>query len=172
MTVMVIDYGIVNLRNILRGLEYVGVQAESSIDPDRVLKSDQVILPGVGAFEAGMIELRALGMDEALISVANSGRPVLGICLGMQMLLDSSAEHGQHLGLGLIPGTVIPNPSGCQERRKKIRKVPHIGLNSLCYPPLLSSWNDSCLADTSPGTYCYFVHSYICLLYTSDAADE
>jgi glutamine amidotransferase len=161
MTVMVIDYGIVNLRNILRGLEYVGLQAESSIDPDRVLKSDQVILPGVGAFEAGMIELRALGMDEALISVANSGRPVLGICLGMQMLLDSSAEHGRHLGLGLIPGTVTPIPNGSQEGRKKIRKVPHIGWNSLCYPPHLSSWSGSCLADTAPGTYCYFVHSYM-----------
>ena len=160
MTVTVIDYGIVNLRNILRGLEHVGVEAESSIDPDQVLKSDRVILPGVGAFEAGMIELRAQGMDEALISVSNSGRPVLGICLGMQMLLDSSTEHGQHLGLGLIPGTVIPIPNGSQ-RGGEIRKVPHVGWNSLCYPSHLGSWNGSCLADTPPGTYCYFVHSYM-----------
>ena len=87
-SVVVIDYGIVNLKNILRGFEYVGARVESTIDPDRVLKADRVILPGVGAFESGMSELRALGMDEAVKSVARAGRPVLGICLGMQMLLD------------------------------------------------------------------------------------
>ena len=159
--VVVIDYGLVNLRNILRGLEYVGAQVESSIDPDRVLRSDRVILPGVGAFAAGMAELQALGMDEALKTVANAGRPVLGICLGMQMLMDTSTEHGQHPGLGLIPGVVLPIPNGSTETGGKLRKVPHIGWNALCYPSHLSSWNGSCLDDTPPGTYCYFVHSYM-----------
>ena len=160
-SVVVIDYGIVNLKNILRGLEYVGVQAESSIDPDRILRSDRVILPGVGAFSAGMAELQELGMDEALKSVAGAGRPVLGICLGMQMLLDASTEHGQHTGLGLIPGTVIPIPNGKTEVGEKLRKVPHIGWSALCHPSHLSSWNGSCLDVTPPGTYCYFVHSYM-----------
>ena len=159
--VVVIDYGVVNLRNILRGLEYVGVRAESSTDPDRVLSSDRVILPGVGAFAAGMAELQELGMDEALKRFAHIGRPVLGICLGMQMLLDNSTEHGRHLGLGLIPGTVTSIPNGSTETGRKFRKVPHIGWNSLCHPPHLSSWNGSCLDDTPPGAYCYFVHSYM-----------
>jgi glutamine amidotransferase len=159
--VVVVDYGVVNLKNILRGLEHVGAKAESSIDPDRVIRSDRVILPGVGAFAAGMGELQKLGMDEALKSVANAGRPVLGICLGMQMLLDTSTEHGQHRGLGLIPGAVVPIPSGSTGAGGKLRKVPHIGWNALCYPSHLSNWYGSCLDDTSPGSYCYFSHSYM-----------
>ncbi|HIM71533.1 MAG TPA: imidazole glycerol phosphate synthase subunit HisH, partial [Alphaproteobacteria bacterium] len=96
MSTVVIDYGIVNLKNILRGLEYIGVRIASAVDPDQVLKADRIILPGVGAFASGMNELRTRGMDEAVKCIANTGRPVLGICLGMQMLLDSSIEFGQH----------------------------------------------------------------------------
>ena len=93
-SVVVIDYGVVNLKNIFRGFEYVGAQVEISNDPDRVVKGDRVILPGVGAFESGINELRATGLDEAVKLVASAGRPILGICLGMQMLLDSSTEYG------------------------------------------------------------------------------
>ena len=82
----VVDYGIVNLRNILRGLEHVGGKVEVTDNPDRLLRAERVILPGVGAFSAGMAELGSRGLDQALIEVADAGRPVLGICLGMQML--------------------------------------------------------------------------------------
>ena len=156
---VVIDYGIVNLKNILRGFEYVGAQVESSTDPDRVLKADRVILPGVGAFESGMNELQALGMDEAVKFVVRAGRPVLGICLGMQMLFDKSSEYGLHEGLGLIPGSVVPIPTEQEGVRR--RKIPHIGWNSLYKPDEARSWKGSCLDNTRQGTFCYFVHSFM-----------
>ena len=141
MSTVVIDYGIVNLKNILRGFEYVGVPIESAIDPDQVLKADRVILPGVGAFASGMNELRARGMDEAVKCIANQGRPVLGICLGMQMLFDSSIEYGEHQGLGLIPGSVVPIPTNSVGMGG--RKIPHIGWNALRYPSHGDSWKNS-----------------------------
>ena len=158
---VVIDYGIVNLKNIVRGLEYVGGKVVTSVDPDRVLKADRVILPGVGAFESGMKELRALGMDEAVKDVAAAGRPVLGICLGMQMLLALSFEYGEHKGLDLIPGVVKSIPPG--ENGKPKRKIPHIGWNALKHPPHAKSWGGSCLEKTPVGSFFYFVHSFMVL---------
>ena len=159
MSTVVIDYGIVNLKNILRGFEYIGVPIESAVDPDQVLKADRVILPGVGAFASGMNELRTRGMDEAIKCIANIGRPVLGICLGMQMLLDSSIEYGQHQGLGLIPGSVVPIPTNSVGMGR--RKIPHIGWNALRYPSHASSWKNSCLNRASEGSFFYFVHSFM-----------
>ncbi len=159
MSTVVIDYGIVNLKNILRGFDYVGVPIESAIDPDQVFKADRVILPGVGAFASGMNELRARGMDEAVKCIANQGRPVLGICLGMQMLFDSSIEYGRHQGLGLIPGSVVPIPTNSVGMGG--RKIPHIGWNSLCYPTHGDSWKNSCLNRAPEGSFFYFVHSFM-----------
>ena len=159
MSTVVIDYGIVNLKNILRGFEYVGVPIESAIDPDQVFKADRVILPGVGAFASGMNELRARGMDEAVKCIANQGRPVLGICLGMQMLFDSSIEYGRHQGLGLIPGSVVPIPTNSVGMGR--RKIPHIGWNALRYPSHASSWKNSCLNRAPEGSFFYFVHSFM-----------
>jgi glutamine amidotransferase len=163
MDAVVIDYGIVNLKNIMRGLEYVGARVTESADPDQVQKANRVILPGVGAFAAGMEELCALGMDDALKSVAGAGRPILGICLGMQMLLGVSKEYGRHDGLDLIPGTVTPIPNGIEEGGKKKRKVPHIGWSALNYPSHRSTWDGSCLAATLPGTFFYFIHSFMAI---------
>ena len=159
MSTVVIDYGIVNLKNILRGFEYVGVPIESAIDPDQVFKADRVILPGVGAFASGMNELRARGMDEAVKCIANQGRPVLGICLGMQMLFDSSIEYGRHQGLGLIPGSVVPIPTNSVGMGG--RKIPHIGWNALRYPSHGDSWKNSCLNRAPEGSFFYFVHSFM-----------
>ena len=160
-TAAVIDYGVVNIKNVLRSLEYVGVCAKRSEDPDRILNSDAIILPGVGAFASGMSELQKLGMDDAIKNFTRTGRPVLGICLGMQLLLDVSYEFGQHQGLGLIPGSVIPVPTAISKGKK--RKVPHIGWNALKYPFGRRNWNDSCLDQTPLGTFCYFVHSYMAI---------
>ena len=159
MSTVVIDYGIVNLKNILRGFEYIGVPIESAVDPDQVIKADRVVLPGVGAFASGMNELRMRGMDEAVTCLANTGRPVLGICLGMQMLLDNSIEYGQHQGLGLIPGSVVPIPSNSVGMGG--RKIPHIGWNALRYPSHASSWRNSCLNRAEEGSFFYFVHSFM-----------
>ena len=158
MSTVVIDYGIVNLKNILRSFEYIGVPIDSAVDPDQVLKADRIILPGVGAFASGMNELRTRGMDEAVKCIANAGRPVLGICLGMQMLLDSSIEYGQHQGLGLIPGSVVPIPTNSVGMG---RKIPHIGWNALRYPSHASSWKNSCLNRAPEGSFFYFVHSFM-----------
>jgi len=157
----VVDYGIVNLRNILRGLEHVGAKVEVTDDPDRLCKAERVILPGVGAFAAGMAELGLRGLDQALIEVAAAGRPVLGICLGMQMLFETSAENGRHRGLGLIPGDVISIPKTSENGEERRRKVPHIGWNALQYPPHIDGWQNTCLNATSQGAFCYFVHSFM-----------
>ena len=159
MSTVVIDYGIVNLKNILRSFEYIGVPIDSAVDPDQVLKADRIILPGVGAFASGMNELRTRGMDEAVKFIANTGRPVLGICLGMQMLLDSSIEYGQHQGLSLIPGSVVPIPTNSVGMGG--RKIPHIGWNALRYPSHASSWKNSCLNRAPEGSFFYFVHSFM-----------
>ena len=156
---VIIDYGIVNLKNIYRGFESVGARVESSVDPNRVRKADRVVLPGVGAFESGMKELQALGMDEAVKHVADAGRPILGICLGMQMLLETSAEYGRHQGLGLIGGSVLPIPTGEEEPLR--RKIPHIGWNALQHPHHGGDWANSCLRRTPVDTFFYFVHSFM-----------
>ncbi|PWH09975.1 imidazole glycerol phosphate synthase subunit HisH, partial [Bacteroidetes bacterium SCGC AAA795-G10] len=142
-----------------RGLHYVGANVESSVDPDSVCKAERIVLPGVGAFASGMEELQALGMDEAVKQVAQAGRPILGICLGMQMLLDTSNEHGKHAGLGLIPGVVVPIPTVDNDEFQ--RKVPHIGWNALKFPIHRRNWNHTCLDVASEGTYYYFVHSFM-----------
>ena len=159
--VVVVDYGIVNLKNIVRGLQYVGAQVESSKHPDVVIKADRLLLPGVGAFAAGMKELRAMGLDEAIIEFAQTGRPLMGICLGMQMLLDISSEYGDHAGLGLIPGKVVPIPT--LTNGQLLRKIPHIGWNALQCPSDYSAWNNSCLGRTPEGTSCYFLHSFMAI---------
>ena len=158
----VVDYGVVNLRNILRGLEHLGITAQVAREPELVMKSDRIILPGVGAFAAGMAELKSRALDQALISVAKKGKPLLGICLGMQMLLDVSTENGRHSGLGLIGGKVVAIPKGNEEGGEKKRKVPHIGWNELNYPLHINTWEGSCLDVIERGTFCYFVHSYMC----------
>ena len=158
--ITVVDYGIVNLANIVRGLARAGGEVSVSNHPEEILKAERVVLPGVGAFAAGMTELSAQYLDKAIIEVALAGTPVLGICLGMQMLLDNSEENGLHKGLGLISGSVkaIPKEENREVRR---RKVPHIGWNSLRYPLLGRSWQDTCLASTKCGEFCYFAHSFM-----------
>ena len=159
-SVTVIDYGTVNLGNIVRGLERVGACVRASMDPDAVRQADRLVLPGVGAFAAGMAELSSRSLDHAVIEAAQAGTPLLGICLGMQMLLDHSEENGSHRGLGILAGNVKVIPREGVDGSKR-RKVPHIGWNALQYPPNRSHWQDSCLAGIQHGEFCYFVHSYM-----------
>ncbi len=159
-SVTVIDYGIVNLGNIVRALEHVGARVCVGSDPGAVSQADRVILPGVGAFASGMAELKSRDLDNALKEAALAGTPLLGICLGMQLLLDYSEENGGEMGLGLIAGNVIEMPRWGADGLRK-RKVPHIGWNALQYPPNQSRWQDSCLAMIHQGGFCYFIHSYM-----------
>jgi glutamine amidotransferase len=158
--VTVVDYGIVNLGNIVRGLEFVGAKVSISDDPEQIRQADRLVLPGVGAFAAGMAELSSRNLDESMMEAVKAGTSLLGICLGMQMLLQSSEENGSHSGLGLVPGVVkaIPKKDASGARR---RKVPHIGWNALQYPLHRNTWHKSCLGSTKHGDFCYFAHSYM-----------
>jgi glutamine amidotransferase len=147
--VVVVDYGLGNLRSVTRGLERAGATVEVSDDPGSVGGADGVVLPGVGAFSEGMEN--AGPFREALVAAAGSGTPLFGICLGMQMLLTTSEEadregEGDAEGLDLVPGTNVRFPGGV--------KVPQMGWNDL------SVERDHPLVEGVDGEYAYFVHSY------------
>ncbi|MHC5539856.1 imidazole glycerol phosphate synthase subunit HisH [Singulisphaera rosea] len=147
--IVIIDYGMGNLRSVQKALEAVGTKAEITSDPDRVRHADKAILPGVGAFADAAAELRKTGLGEAFREVVHAGKPCLGVCLGLQLLFDWSEEDGTHEGLGLIPGRVVrfkPAPG---------LKIPHMGWNTLQIrrpAPIL--------AGIDPEPSVYFVHSY------------
>lgn len=156
---VVIDYGMGNLLSVRRALEHCGASAILTDDPDTILSAPRVILPGVGAFADGMAELRRRGLDAVVREVAACGVPLLGICLGMQMLFDKSDEFGVTAGLGIIPGQVIPIPSTTTDGR--LQKIPHIGWNALRFPPRRDDWEGTLLQEVRLGEAVYFVHSFM-----------
>lgn len=157
MKVTLVDYGIGNVYSVQRALETCGAQVLLSADPRDIEASDRLVLPGVGAFADGMAELRERGLIDPILRYAAAGRPLLGICLGMQMLATVSEEFGEHQGLGLIPGRVAPLPvTGVDGLALKI---PHTGWTALLQPAG-SSWSDTPLSDTTEGQSVYMVHSF------------
>jgi len=145
--IAIIDYGLGNLRSVIRGLEKAGANAIITSDKEEIAAADGLVLPGVGAFHEGMDQLGPL--KDTVIG-ATREVPLLGICLGMQMLMDTSEEHGIHPGLGLVPGRVLRFP------RVSGQKVPHMGWNSLTIEQ-----SDNPLFDGfGPDEYVYFVHSF------------
>lgn len=157
--VAVIDYGVGNLLSVCRGLEHCGASVTLTENPDVIRSARRVVLPGVGAFADGMAELRRRGMDDVVRDVAARGVPLLGICLGMQMLLEESEEFGVSDGLGLIRGRVISVPDTDAQGRP--HKIPHIGWNGLVLPDGRSGWQDTLLAGIREGDAVYFVHSFM-----------
>jgi glutamine amidotransferase len=158
--VAVVDYGAGNLLSVQRGLEYCGARVALTADPERILAAERVVLPGVGAFASAMQALEALGLVAVLRELARRQTPFLGICLGMQLLLEESEEFGHTKGLGLIPGRVVPLPS--TSRAGEVPKIPEIGWNAL--QPSAGSpadWRATLLQDCRPGQAVYFVHSYM-----------
>jgi glutamine amidotransferase len=166
--VVVIDYGLGNLHSVQRGLEQCGASVTITSDPARILAAPRVVLPGVGAFGNAVQELERLGLVEVLRSVAASGKPLLGICLGMQLLLDESEEFGMHRGLSIIPGRVVSLPGTTVEGVPQ--KIPHIGWSALLPAHAAADWQDSALAGMHPGDAVYFVHSF--MAQPQDAADR
>jgi imidazole glycerol-phosphate synthase subunit HisH len=145
--VVVLDYGSGNLRSAQRALERVGARVEVTADPDAALEADGLAVPGVGAFAACMAGLRAVGGDKLIGRRLELGRPVLGICVGMQVLFRAGVEHGvQCDGCGAWPGTVERLDAGV---------LPHMGWNTVTAPP-----GSALFAGIDPGTRFYFVHSY------------
>ena len=155
--ITVIDYGVGNLLSVSRALEHCGAKVNMSSDPEFILKSKKVILPGVGAFPNGMRALIELGLDAVIKEVVNNGVPLLGICLGMQLLLDESEEFGITKGLGVIPGKVVPIPNKSVDG--EIQKIPHIGWSSLVNSR--EDWQNTILQEVREGDSVYFVHSFM-----------
>jgi glutamine amidotransferase len=157
--VTVIDYGVGNLLSVSRGLQHCGARVNVTSDPDRIVAATHVVLPGVGAFGNAMAALDRLGMPEVIRRVATSGNPFLGICLGMQLLLDESEEFETTAGLGLIPGKVISVPTHTVEGSRQ--KIPHIGWSDLVPAGGRTDWEGTLLEDVRPGERVYFVHSFM-----------
>lgn len=156
--ITVIDYGVGNLLSVQRGLEHCGASVLLTSDPAQVRAAERVVLPGVGAFSNAMTALRELGLVPAIQEIAARGTPLLGICLGMQLLLDESDEFGLTAGLGIIPGRVVAIPE--RTVQQEVQKIPHIGWNEL-QPSGTSSWQKTLLEDVLPGEAVYFVHSFM-----------
>lgn len=152
--IAIIDYGMGNLRSVQKGFEKAGFEAIVTTDPQVVLEAQRVVLPGVGAFRDCMHNLEQGGFVEPIVKVIREGRPFLGICVGMQLLLSDSVEFGLYKGLDVIPGHVLRFPDGMKECGEKL-KVPHMGWNQLSIgqpAPIFAGIED--------GANVYFVHSY------------
>ncbi|MDP1604365.1 MAG: imidazole glycerol phosphate synthase subunit HisH [Legionella sp.] len=154
--VAVIDYGAGNLLSVSRALEQCGARVTITSSPQNILTASRVVLPGVGSFSYGMQALCQQGLDDTVREVAARGTSLLGICLGMQMLLDKSDEFNTTAGLGLIPGQVIAIPALAPTTR-----IPHIGWNSLMLPEGRTHWEGTILNDINPDEDVYFVHSFM-----------
>jgi glutamine amidotransferase len=157
--VTVIDYGVGNLLSVQRGLEHCGAKVTLTADPEQIFAAKRIVLPGVGAFGNAMQALKKQGLVAVIRELAYRQTPLLGICLGMQLLFEESDEFGITPGLGLIPGRVIPVPN--QTLSGEMQKIPHIGWSAM-YPPSASGeWNGTLLQDNRPGESAYFVHSFM-----------
>ena len=149
--IAIIDYGVGNLFSLESSFAAIGAEVTVTADPAVLRKADKLLLPGVGAFEDAAKKLRQSGLDTVVKELASQGKPLLGICLGMQLLFDKSYEYGCHQGLGLIPGVVRP----IADVIPKDLKIPHIGWNALHF-------HKECpiFKETKEGDCVYFVHSY------------
>ena len=157
--ITIIDYGVGNLLSVQRGFERCGAEVVLTSDPEAVIAARRVVLPGVGAFANAMHALEERNLVPAIRELAKRGTPLLGICLGMQLLLDESEEFGLTAGLSLIPGRVVPIPT--RTVAGDAQKNPNIGWNSLIPAEERTDWCSSLLADTAPGEATYFVHSFM-----------
>jgi glutamine amidotransferase len=155
--IVLIDYGVGNLLSVQRGLEHCGAEVLLTADPDVVLKAERVVLPGVGAFANAMQALIERNLVAPLQQITRQGTPLLGICLGMQLLLEESEEFGLTPGLGVVPGRVCAIPQ--HTTANVLQKIPHIGWNGLLQAK--NQWQSTLLADTREGDAAYFVHSYM-----------
>lgn len=150
--IAIVDYGVGNLRSVQKAMEYVGVEGLVTNDRQVIRDTQGVILPGVGAFGNTVDALRSTGLDEIILEVVDRQVPLLGICVGMQLLFDESEEMGLHRGLGVLPGRIVRFPTDLT--------VPHIGWNQI-HPVYAQADGFPALLDgVKDGDFAYFVHSY------------
>lgn len=149
--IAIVDYGVGNLFSLISSFKYIGADVLVTSNPEEIRKCEKIILPGVGAFEDARKKLRDTGLDKVIVEEAKNGKAIMGICLGMQMLFEKSYEYGEHEGLGLLKGNIVPMqgyiPSGL--------KIPHIGYN-----PLIFKKDCPLFKYIKNGDCVYFVHSY------------
>jgi len=150
--IAIIDYGVGNLFSLTCSFKSIGADICVTADPEVIAKADRIVLPGVGAFEDAARKLRESGLDKVIKDECASGKPLLGICLGMQMLFEKSYEYGEHEGLGLIKGSIKPIADVVPEELK----IPHIGWNALNF----GEKKDELFKYLNEGDFVYFVHSY------------
>ena len=150
--IAIVDYNIGNLASVINAFKVLGEAVVVESNPSKLKDYDKLILPGVGAFGDAMEHLKANAMDKAVIEYANSGKPLLGICLGMQLLFNSSREFGEHKGLGLIDGNIVPFDKSKFDNKLK---VPHMGWNEIFIQKDTKLFNG-----LDKKAYLYFVHSY------------
>ena len=150
--IAIVDYGVGNLFSLKSSLSYIEADACVTGDGEKIKCADKIILPGVGAFGDAAKKLRDARLDEVIVSQAKKGKPIMGICLGMQLLFDKSFEYGEHSGLGLIKGQIRP----ISDVTDKSLKIPHIGWNSLKFTDKKSR----IFRYINDGDFVYFVHSY------------
>ena len=158
--IAVIDYGVGNLFSLTASLKFLGAETIVTNKKEDIIAADRIILPGVGAFEDAIAKLRATGLVDTIIEETEKGKPLLGICLGMQLLFEKSYEYGEHEGLGLIKGEIA---SIQEDLNDKFLKVPHIGWNSLQL-----KGSDPLFKYINNGDYVYYVHSF----YGRDCAEN
>lgn len=149
--IAVIDYGVGNLFSLCSSLDAIGAKAVVTKDPETIKKADKILLPGVGAFEDAIKKLTDSGLDKVIVDEVRNGKKILGICLGMQLLFEKSYEYGEHKGLGLLKGSVVP----MQGVIPKELKIPHIGWNCLHITK-----SHPIFKYVKEGDFVYFVHSY------------
>ena len=157
--IAIIDYGVGNLFSLCSSFRKIGAEITVTADPEIIEKADKLILPGVGAFADAAAKLRSSGLDAVVKAQAAKGKPIMGICLGMQMLFERSFEYGEHEGLGLLKGSVIPMEGLLPPELK----IPHIGWNALHF-----SRDSRLFRYIKEGDCVYFVHSY----FASDCDDS
>ena len=150
--IAIIDYGVGNLFSLRSSFAHIGDNAVVTSDPEVLHQAEKLVLPGVGAFEDAIAKLRSAGLDQIVLKEVHAGKPILGICLGMQMLFEKSFEYGEHTGLGLLKGSVVPMKGSIPDHLQ----IPHIGWNSL------SIKNSNCpiFTEIADGDCVYFVHSF------------
>ncbi len=156
--VTIVDYGVGNLFSVRGALEYCDAQPQFSSSPQAIENADRLLLPGVGAFADSMADMRDCNLVEPVLRFAETGRPLLGICLGMQMLMEESEEFGRHEGLGVVKGRVVPIPPNGADG--KPHRIPHVGWNEL-RSSSPGTWDGTLLKDLQEGDSVYFVHSFM-----------
>lgn len=157
--IAIVDYGVGNLFSLISSFKKIGADIVVTSDPKVIKSADRIILPGVGAFEDAARKLRDSGLDKVIISEVQNGKKLMGICLGMQMLFEKSYEYGEHKGLGLLKGSIVP----MKDTIPAELKIPHIGWNALHF-----TRESNLFKYIKPNNCVYFVHSF----YATDCDDS